>query len=100
MPNMIVNNKIDVKKVKSIYEFSEEDGNGNTMHLDYYKGNCIFVVNVNTRDKKSLKIFQTLSKLYKKYHKETNGKVRLYKKTIRSATNDIKANFKYIVFKN
>lgn len=67
--------KLDLKKVESIFEFSEEDGNGNCMKLDYYKGNCIFVVNVNTRDKKSLKSFQTLSKLYKKYHKETNGKV-------------------------
>ena len=67
--------KVDMKKVESIYEFTVEDANGNTMNLDYYKGNVCFIVNVTTRDRNSLKCFRALEKIYKKYHKEKNGMI-------------------------
>lgn len=77
---MANHNKIDVKKIDTIFELPDlVDCNGNVMSLEFYKGKKILlVVNITTKDKNSLKFLRMLSDLNRKY-KEKGESLKLKK---------------------
>ncbi|KFB38289.1 AGAP004248-PA-like protein [Anopheles sinensis] len=62
---------MQTEKVKSIFEFTATDLNGNEVQLERYRGSVCLIVNFSTKDATFDKVLSLLTPLYRKYHNDS-----------------------------